>query len=368
MFCTRSGSFANGFSRSNPTCFAEALQHLEVELVAPVPALDRTRRERELREADDALGIEEADRAQAVAARAGAERIVEREQPRLELGQRVVADRARELRRVQVLAVGVHLDGDRTTVAVAERDLERLGEPLLELRADLEPVDDDLDRVLAGLRELRHRVDLVHLAVDAQPHEALRAQLGDEVQVLALPVDDDRREDHQLRVLGHRQRRIDHLRDRHRGELLLRMVRAVRVAHAREQQAQVVVDLGHRPHGRARVVRRRLLLDRDRRRQALDQVDVRLFHQLQELARIRRQRLDIAALAFRIERVERERALARSRQPRDHDQPQSRQVEVQVLQVVRARTADADQIHSGTKRGMHEARWRMLQDRRRKAA
>jgi hypothetical protein len=58
----------------------ERLQHLEVELVAPVPALDRARRERELRERDDALGIEEADRAEPVAARAGAGRVVEREQ------------------------------------------------------------------------------------------------------------------------------------------------------------------------------------------------------------------------------------------------------------------------------------------------
>ncbi len=87
----------------------EAPQHLEVELVAPVPALDRAGGERELRKRDDALRIEEADRAEAVAARARAHRIVEREEPRLELGQRVVADRARELRREQVLALPVSI-------------------------------------------------------------------------------------------------------------------------------------------------------------------------------------------------------------------------------------------------------------------
>jgi hypothetical protein len=71
----------------------------------------------------------------------------------------------------------------------------------------------------------------------------------------------------------------------------------------------------------------------------------RLLHQLQELARVRRQRLDVAALPFGVERVEGERALARAGQPGDDDQPMARQVEIDVLEVVRARTADADVFH-----------------------
>jgi hypothetical protein len=54
-----------------------------------------------------------------------------------------------------------------------------------------------------------------------------------------------------------------------------------------------------------------LLFDRDRRRQAFYQVDVRLFHQLQELARIGGQRLDVAPLPFGIEGIEGKRGLAR---------------------------------------------------------
>ena len=95
----------------------------------------------------------------------------------------------------------------------------------------------------------------------------------------------------------------------HRHQLLFRVVGAIRLADPREQQAQVVVDLGDGADGRARVVRRRFLLDRDRRRQAFDQIDVGLFHGLQELPRIGRQRLDVAALALGVERVEGERAL-----------------------------------------------------------
>ena len=62
--------------------------------------------------------------------------------------------------------------------------------------------------------------------------------------------------------------------------------RAMRVADTGEQQAQVVVDLRDRADRRTRVARRALLVDRDRRRQAVDLVDVRLLHLAQELARV----------------------------------------------------------------------------------
>jgi hypothetical protein len=244
----------------------------------------------------------------------------------------------------------VRLDDDRTAVPVPQRGFERLGQPLLEFLAHLQPVDDDLDRVLGGLGELGRRVDLVDLAVDAHARETLGAQLDEELEMLALPVHDHRREDHEARLVvlraAHRQRRIDHLRNRHRRKLLFRMVRTVRVAHTRVEQAEVIVDLGDGAYRRSRIVRRRLLLDRDRRRQALDQVDIRLLHELQELPRVRRQRFDIATLPLGVQRVEGQRALARSGQARDHDQPMSRQIEIQVLEIVRAGTANADRIHA----------------------
>src|SRR5262249_14978699 len=113
-------------------------------------------------------------------------------------------------------------------------------------------------------------------------------------------------------------------------------------ADAGEQQAQIVVDLRHRADGRARVLRGRLLLDRDRRREAVDRVDVRLLHQLEELPRIGRQRLDVAALALGIDGVEGERRLAGARQPRDHHQAVAGHLDVDVLQVVLAGAANDD--------------------------
>ena len=94
-------------------------------------------------------------------------------------------------------------------------------------------------------------------------------------------------------------------------------------------------------------MRRRLLLDRDRRRQAFDQIDVRLFHELQELPCVGRERLDITALALGVERVERERTLARAGKTRDNDQPVPRQIEIDILEIVRACAANADVFHAG---------------------
>ena len=106
------------------------------------------------------------------------------------------------------------------------------------------------------------------------------------------------------------------------------------MADPRVQHAEVVVDLGDRPDRRARVLRRRLLVDRDRRREPLDEVDVGLLHLPEELARVRRQRLDVPPLALRVDRVERERGLPGPGQAREHDQLVPGELERDVPQVV----------------------------------
>ena len=123
-------------------------------------------------------------------------------------------------------------------------------------------------------------------------------------------------------------------------------VEAVRLADPRPQQAQVVVDLGDRADRRARVARRRLLVDRDRRRQALDRVHVGLVHLPQELPRVRAERLDITPLALGVDRVERERRLAGARQAGDDHQRVARHRHGDVLEVVLARAGDDDLVLS----------------------
>ena len=120
----------------------------------------------------------------------------------------------------------------------------------------------------------------------------------------------------------------------------------MRHADRRGEQPQVVVDLGDRAHRRPGIGRRRLLLDRDGRRQAGDQIDIRLLHLLEKLPGIGRQRFDVAALALGVDRVEGERRLARSAQPGNDDKAIARQIDVNAAQVVHARAPNGDPVMS----------------------
>ena len=185
-------------------------------------------------------------------------------------------------------------------------------------------------------------------AVDARPDEAARDQLGEDVLMLALAVSDHRRQHHDALPIGQGQRLIDHLAHGLRIQRLA-VIRAARLADASKQQPQVVVDLGDRAHRGAGVVGSGLLLDGDGGRQPLDVVHVRLLHHRQELPRIGRQRLHVAALALGVEGVEGERGLAGAGEAGHHDQLVAGDVQVDVLEVVGARAAHGD---------LGEARWR----------
>ncbi len=116
-------------------------------------------------------------------------------------------------------------------------------------------------------------------------------------------------------------------------------VRAMRDADPREQQPQVVVDLGDRADRRARVAAGALLVDRDRRRQPVDLVDVRLLHLPEELPGVRAQALDVAPLALGVDGVEGEARLAGAAETGDDDEPITREGDRDVLEVVLARSA-----------------------------
>ena len=233
---------------------------------------------------------------------------------------------------------------DHEAIGQAQRGLDRLGEALLLVALDLEAVDHDVDRVLLLLLELGRLVgEHVGLAVDDRAAEALGLQLAEQLAVLALAAADDRREHLEPGALLASHDAVDDLlrrlaRDR------LATHRAVWSSGAGVEQAEVVVDLGDRADGRARIARCGLLVDRDGRRQTFDEVDVRLVHLAEELAGVRRQRLDVAALALGEDRVERQRRLAGPGEPREHDQRVPREVERDVLEIVLACAADDEAV------------------------
>ena len=196
--------------------------------------------------------------------------------------------------------------------------------------------------------------ELDDLAVDDRARVAARRELAEQVDELALLLR-DRPGEHLV---------AGALLERHElvGDLLHRLaldrlaaLRAVRDADARPQQPHVVVDLGDRAHRRARVAVRRLLVDRYRGAQPLDEVDIRPVDLAEELPRVRGQGLDVAPLALGEDRVEREARLAGTGQAGEHDERVARDLEVDVLEVVNAGSTHAQRVHH---------RRRMTSDRR----
>ena len=225
----------------------------------------------------------------------------------------------------------------------AHRRLDRVRQALTNLVAHHQTVDNDRDVVLVALVQHDRLLQQAHPIVDLHPLKPIRSQFVQQLAVLPLAPAHQRRHHHEPRALPQLHRLVD--------DLLRRLTHdrppadgTVRLAHPRPQQSQVVVYLRHRPHRRARVARGRLLVDRDRRREPLDRVHIRLVHLPQELARVRRQRLYVAPLPLGIDRVERQARLARARQPRDHHQRVPRQRQRDVLEVVLPGAGDDDLI------------------------
>jgi hypothetical protein len=101
-----------------------------------------------------------------------------------------------------------------------------------------------------------------------------------------------------------------------------------------EKEPEVIINLRHGPHGRTGVPGHALLIDSDGRRKTFDRFHMRPLHLFQELSRIGRKGFDIPALPLGIQRVEGQGRLPRAADPGDDDQPVSRDLHVDILQIV----------------------------------
>ena len=152
---------------------------------------------------NDQVGVDVLLDPEPAAGRAGAERIVEGEQPRLDLGDRESRHRAGEffredqafagivLRLVGLAAAGrrgaVRELGDGEPLGELERGLQRIRQPGPEVGPHHQPVHHHVDVVLELLVERRRVGDLVELAVDLHALEAALHVVGELLAVLALP-------------------------------------------------------------------------------------------------------------------------------------------------------------------------------------
>ena len=178
----------------------------------------------------------------------------------------------------------MHIDAPATPM---HRGLDRLEQPLAIGSLRLQPVLNDIDPLSRRRGLLR-----VHARV------ALRLQVGPDLLRREVGWHDDRKRDCQPRIAQLRAaslQLVDHLLRRVPADGL---AAAATVQHrgAREQQLQVIVELGHRADRAARGAHRVGLIDRDGGRHAVDPIDCRAVHPIQELARVRRECLDVTAL------------------------------------------------------------------------
>ena len=256
--------------------------------------------------------------AEAVAGRASAMRIVERKQPGLDLRNGEAGNRAGEFRRHdQLLRRSVFLllvreFRDHQPVGKVQCRLDGVGQAVADVLLHRDAVHHHFDVVLQFLVERGDIRNLVVFSIHFDALEALLQKLRELLAVFALAAAHDGRKQIKPRAFLQREDAVRHLAD---GLAFDGKSGCGRIghAHAREEQAQIIVDLGDGAHGRTRVFARRLLLYGDSRREALDMIHIRLLHQFQELACIGRQRLDITALAFGVDRVESEGGFAGAR-------------------------------------------------------
>ena len=149
------------------------------------------------------------------------------------------------------------------------------------------------------------------MAIYAHADVAGLLQVGKKLVVFAFALLDDWGEDVQARVDRQGADASDDLRPALCADRLAASS-AVRGADAGEEHAQIVVDFRDGADGGAGALAGGFLRDGDGGGQAGDLIDVGLFHLAQKLARVRRQRGDVAALAFGVQGVEGQRGLARA--------------------------------------------------------
>src|ERR1043166_150532 len=120
-------------------------------------------------------------------------------------------------------------------------------------------------------------------------------------------------------------------------------IRTVRNAEPGEEQPQVIVNFCDRRQRGARPGSRRVLRYAQGRRQPFDQIDIRTFETF-ESTTSPGQCIEKPAASFGADRIECEGTLARAAHTREDGEPATRHVEVQTVQVMRARPADADRF------------------------
>jgi hypothetical protein len=225
-------------------------------------------------------------------------------------------------------------------LAVAERRLERVDDPLALAALDRDPVEDDRDhavlraeaRVLDpdGPAVLQHPPEprlLEGLADDAGPH-VLPDPVGERDEGRpSLGFSGERLEDRRRRVAPHR----------------LLALPAVERGRAGVEGPQVIGHRRHRPHRGARGADGRRAVHRHRGQDAVDALRPRPVEPLQELPGVGGEGLGVPPVALGVEHVEGQGGLAGPRHAGDRGDGPDGDADAHALQVVLAGLLDLDE-------------------------
>src|SRR5437588_2225339 len=163
--------------------------------------------------------------------------------------------------------------------------------------------DHNVDRVLLETLELPELRDRQQFSIDEERVETLALGPARDVGMESLARFHQRRENLE-RAAFHRSLKLFHDRDQTLFFDRQIAIRAKLRSSFREEEAEEMIDLGHRGHGRFAAAARDALFDRDTRRHAFDEIDIRFLELLDELPRVRRHAVEETTLPFGEENIE----------------------------------------------------------------
>ena len=219
---------------------------------------------------------------------------------------------------------------NKNAVAQLQGGLNGFGKALTIAFIDGKAVDNNFYGMFFLGVQCRQCVNRIHFAVNTRTQKTKPFNIVQLLLIFAFAIAHHRGEQHNFLFVFIGEQVLNHLACGFRFKFFV-VLGAVGRADAREQQAQVVIDFGNRADGRARVVRRSFLFYGDCRRQTGDVVDIGFVDAHKKLARIRRQRLNIASLTFGKYRIKSERRFSRTRQAGNNHKLIARDDEVNIL-------------------------------------
>ena len=320
-----------------------------------LPRLHRTFGERLRAIRDGQMVVDADDAAEAFAGRARADRMIEAEERGRGLGVFEIAGGAVELVGEVFRALGfefrirVEFVNRQSSFAEVIRLLAGFGETGAVRRRELQAILDDREVRDVRCEVRKGFVDAENLGADEEPLVAL---LDDEVErflerELLGKWNGEGDQAFRPRMIGRGGtrpcQRVPHHRRRLRAHELAALL-AVKLREVRPEQLHVVAQLGHRADSRARGADGVALLDGDGRWNAFDAVNLRLVHPVEKLPCVRREGLDVTTLAFGEKRVEGEGTFAGAAEAGDDGELPDRDIEIEILEVIVAHSAQADGV------------------------